>query len=300
MLTLFRRVTLFFVAALLLIGCKKEETVNVHENLYVSGNVAPPYDGVTTMQVRNYVNKMYIDLIGEEPSDTQLDADVAFLETHNLSDSARGVVINNVMTNPLYYDRLWVVTSTEMIEGMGPDELDAEILTYQYISDQLYMSGDTFTGQVIDYEVLKLQQLASAGNDLQAGSIDLNEFYARFIFNLIYDEINMGSENFVISCFENLYFRYPTVDELSSGVTMVDGFPAIVLLTDGNSKEDFIDILTNSSEFYEGVVYANYLALVLREPTSSEMTSGSIDLSNSGDLQALQLSIIKTDEYAGF
>lgn len=285
---------------LLLTGCKKKETVEIHENLYVSGNVAPPYNGVTTIQVSTYVNKIYIDLLGEEPSETQLNADVAFLEANNLSDSARQVVIENVMADAAYYDRLWIITSTEMLEGVSPDELDSEILTYQYISDLLYQQGDTVNAQIVDYLIIQMNNLDNAGTDYASGTIGVNEFYKRFIFNLIYDEINMGSENFAVACFENLFNRYPTVNELSSSVTMVDGFPAILLLQDGSSKEDFIGIVTNTSEFYEGLVSDNYLSLLLREPTSTEMTTEATMFEQSGDLQTLQKNIIKTDEYAGF
>jgi hypothetical protein len=288
------------VCGILFTGCSKDETVEVHENHYISGNIAPPYTGVTTIQVTNYVNKMYIDLLGEEPSTAQLDADVAFLEANSLDEASRLTVIGNIMANPSYFDRLWIVTSTELIEGVSADLLDEEILTYEYISDLFYQQGDTFSAQIIEYELTKLYNLKNADADLAAGTITLNEFYARFIFNLIYDEINMGSENFVAACFQNLYYRYPTTSELTNGVTMVDGFPAVVLLESGNSKEDFISIVSESEEFYEGLVSSNFLSLVLREPTSTEMGTHAVTLSNNGSLQELQQNVIKTDEYAGF
>jgi hypothetical protein len=288
------------VCGLLFTSCSKDETVEVHENHYISGNVAPPYNGVTTIQVTNYVNKMHIDLLGAEPSTAQLDADVAFLESNGLDEASRLTVIGSIMANPSYYDRLWIVTSTELIEGISADLLDEEILTYEYVSDLFYQQGDTLNAQVVDYELTKMYNLRSAADDLGAVTISLNEFYARYIFNLLYDEINMGSENFVVACFQNLYYRYPTSSELANSVTMVDGFPGIVLLESGNSKEDFISIVTGSEEFYEGIVSSNYLSLVLREPTSSEMGSHAVTLSTNGSLQELQQNVIKTDEYAGF
>ena len=57
----------------------------------------------------------------------------------------------------------------------------------------------------------------------------------------IYDEINMGTENFVVSIFQNFFHRYPTAAELYSASNMVDGNQSTIFNTNGSSKKDFIE-----------------------------------------------------------
>ena len=144
------------------------------------------------------------------------------------------------------------------------------------------------------------QDLQEAGRDLYSDSINLNQFYYRLINNSVYDEINMGSENFVKSCFENLLHRFPTTTELDNAIEMVDGNPSALFLTEGNSKGDFINIITATTPFYEGVVIDAYQRFLQREPNSTEILSETDSIESSASLQILHKIILKKEEYAGF
>ena len=281
-------------------SCKKEETVVVHEDLVVTGNNPPPYDGITSVQVANYVNRLYIDLISEPPTEAQLNAHVAALQANDLDAASRTLIVDSLLNTTAYYERYFVQTSSNLLEGISKDLIDEEILTQQFIADFYYQNGDTAFGQIVDYQVALLINLRNADADYQTGAISINQFYSRFIFNGIYDEINMGSENFVVACFENLFKRNPSVNELASGVGMVDAQPSILFLQSGDSKLDFVNIVTTTDEFYLGLVLDTYFTLLLRSPNSEEMSQGSIDLTNTGDLTALQRELLISDEYAGF
>lgn len=282
-----------------LIACKKTEIQEVHETYLIEGNDPPNYNGVTSLQVQNYVGRVYIDLLGEQPAVDVLQEKVTALQNANLSMESREAFISELMEDEEYYVNVYNYTAVQFINGVPRTEIQEQIDVFEFVIQQYYDQGEVQLAQFLEYEVQKLQSLVDADTEWAEGNISLNEFYGRFCYNGIYDEINMGSENMVISCFENLFGRYPTNSELENGVAMVDGISTILLQQNGNSKTDFVHIVTHTSEFYLGRVFEQYQRLLTRSPEPVEEQSGSTLLATEG-LQAFQTSILITDEYAGF
>ena len=293
-------VILWLIVLLTFAGCKKEVIEQVHQNKIVEDNEAPPYNGVSTLEIENYVNKLYIDLIGREPSDNELAADAVMLKANDLDEASRETIIDNLTGKYDYYTSYFESVSGRMLNGIDSAEMYEGLALYQALIQMAYQQGDTLLAFYLEYEYGKFLDLYTATSEYASGSIDINEFYKRFIFNAYYDEINMGSTNFVLSCFENIFFRFPTVAEETQGVAMVDGSSSQVFLQDGNSKTDFIDIVTQVAEFYQGLVIASYRSFLARDPTSYEMDLLMQDLEQTGDLQEMQKYILKSKEYAGF
>lgn len=293
------RLLLLFIVLFSQFSCQKEEITD-HKNLVVPGNTPPPYSGISSILIENYVNKMYIDLIGLKPDETAKNDALDYLKENQLSEAAREKVISDIIDLDEYDIRLFQINSDLMLNGMGYAEIQTVHNDYVGVRDQLYAAGDTFTAQYVDQEVKKLQLVLSSPDDYKNESISLNDYLGRMAFNLIYDEINMGSENFVKACFENYFKRSPTEVELKNGVDMVDGQTKTLLLKSGRNKIDFLDIVTSNAEFYQGRVLDAYRTLLLRDPESQELTTLA-DLYAKGDDYSLVLfEIIKTDEYAGF
>jgi hypothetical protein len=121
----------------------------------------------------------------------------------------------------------------------------------------------------------------------------------RCLDNNFYDEINMGSLNFVLACFQNLLLRNPTEYELEQGTRMVDGFNGVVFLQAGQSKRDFQDLFINSKDYAEGQVKILYNRFLFRLPDSEEMASLAEVYQNENDYKNLIAKILETDEYAG-
>lgn len=290
---------ILFATLPLVLGCKKQ-TITTHENLVISGNSSPSYEGISSTQIDIYVNKLHIDLLGIQATNTEINTYTTYLKNKKLSEFARDSVIDAIMNNSAYYTRLNTTLSGRMIEGINEFQLVSEINTYTFIAASLYSTGDTLNAQLIEYERDKLITLKQADSLYEVGDITVNQFYAAFIDNVIYDEINMGSLNFTIACFENLFFRAPTGLEATNGTDMVDGQSKPLLQSDGNSKQDFIDILTTSDEFYQGLVIENYTTLISRKPNPLETFTGTQLVKTANDLKALKKSILHTDEYAGF
>ena len=80
---------------LLLFSCKKDPII-------ISINDAPYYDEIPTTLVEFYVNRLFIDLIGREPLDEEMENEVAFLRAYDLSMEGRDSLIVKLQTDTNY------------------------------------------------------------------------------------------------------------------------------------------------------------------------------------------------------
>ena len=145
-------------------------------------------------------------------------------------------------------------------------------------------------------KMLKLQEvLPGLGN----GTISNMEMHKRMVNNNFYDEINMGTENFVVSMFQSFMQRYPTLSELENGKLMVNDNNASVFFIPGNGKDDFINIFIESDEYFTGQTNILFNRYLFRDPTSEESVNYSLDYINSQDYKLLQRRILSTNEFIG-
>lgn len=281
-----------------MLGCEKDTIV--HENLIIENNTPPENNNVSTLQLSNYINNVYIDLFGRAPTEGELEADISFLRTNGISTEARGEWIAAMMNNYEYYKNINVLTNQKMLVDVDSITVIYKIELYEYFIELNNLGGDTLTNPFWEYEIYKLQQLLTAPVDLYEGTIGIDSYMARFIYNAFYDEVNMGSLNFVIACFENLYGRAPTDEELDDGIRMVDGASSQLFLIDGSSKEDFIHIATTHPEFFQGQVFEVFTTLLAREPDSYEMFIYTSMMMESNHFNDVKQIILQGEEYAGF
>ncbi len=296
------RLLLYSLFSLIFIfpACIQKEAIFEDEHVLeeVEDNDPPPYNGVTTVQLRSYINKIYIDLLGREPLDNEMASAEADLRQGELSDSSIEDLVSGLLSSSEYYDRFLDIYNAAMLNSTTAGEIALTIDAFQY---QITLTQDPLEQLYFQREIDKLNALLDAPDNYRNGIISVSDLMAIISNNFYYDQINMGTENFVISCFENLFKRYPTDSELESAITMVDGFPAQLLLQDGASKEQFLVIMTSNPEFYQGITIDIYRQLLARDPDSVEMGLGT-EVLDSGqmDYQELQLEVIKTEEYKGF
>lgn len=285
-------------------SCKKGELV--------PDNNAPYYDGVPTVKVQNYVNRLYIDLIGREPLDTEMINDVATLRAENLSMESRDLLITKLQTDTnyiagdssyfvAYYQRLYNLFKFRLLEGASDAEIDVYMgLSLNNIfSDSL--NGDSLGMQRAKLEVAKYQRVKAIPFELRSGVIDIRTAYARLLNNGVYDFINMNSFNFVRASFNDLFGRYPTQNEFDNSFAMVDANESrLVLGQPGQNKGDFINILVNSTEFKEGLIRWAYKTFMARDATTAEVNALMQDFNTTLNFPRMQKEILKTDEYANF
>jgi hypothetical protein len=152
---------------------------------------------------------------------------------------------------------------------------------------------------VLQNEIDRLIEMQNIPADLASDAINTIELHRRCVNNYFYDQLNMGSLNFVVSVFQNFLYRYPTVNELDEGIKMVDGQSAILFLQAGTTKDDFLNIFFNSDDYFEGQVRNLYLRYLFREPSSAEMSIEATQYKQDKDYIKLQKSILSEDEYIG-
>lgn len=303
--TILQLFCVLFVAAFLQ-SCKKDGEI-------IPGNNAPYYDGIPSVVIENYINRLFIDLIGREPLDVEMASELAALKTAELNSSARNVLINKLQTDATfiqgdssykhaYYIRFYELSKARMLEGASDYQIDQQfisILSFGVYADSI--SGDSFSMELGKQKIRLLEDVLAIPYDYRMGSAEIKDVYARLLNNAVYDEINMNTFNFLRASFDDLFFRFPTQSEFDKGYNMVEfDKPEILFGTSGQNKGDYVSIMVNSKEFYEGMIRWLYQTLLAREPSTTEVYNHMITFYQDHDVQKLQRAILITDEYANF
>lgn len=278
--------TLFILAA----GCKK------FEEEIVPGNTAPPDKTISNVTVENYVNKTYISVLGRKPDSTEFAQGVAVLKAANLSQASRSQFLDSVFSEPEYKDHVYDIARAELLNNQDT----AEIAFWLYIfNETLKDTSQKILWDYVQQEIKRLETLRALPADFKSGTIDVIEVHHRCVNNYFYDQINMGTENFVVSMFQNFLSRYPTEAELKAASEMVDGKNMVVFLQAGGSKDDFQSIFFNSDDYFEGQVIALYSRYLFRAPSSVEMSAAAGKYRSTRDYIQLQKDILSSNEYIG-
>ena len=291
--------------ALIFSSCKKDGDV-------IPNNDAPYYESIPRVLIENYVNRTFIDLIGREPLDPEMEHYVDYLKLNALSFDARDSMIVVLMTDTqprpeegsykqAYYQRIYDLSKARFVEGVSDAEIQGEIGILAFALQIDSLNGDLAGASETLRKMMKLQRIIDCRLDYMNDSIGLDSIAARMIDNSIYDFINMNTFNFVNASFDNLYWRYPTEAEFWAGYDMVESNQSQIIFGDsGTNKEEYIDILVRQREFYEGNVIWAYTTLLARTPTTLELSDMMNHFYYDHDFQRVQRKIIKTDDYAGF
>jgi hypothetical protein len=302
----FIQIFLVFLGSALLTACKKDPPV------VMKSNNAPYYDKIPTVIVENYVNRIFIDLIGREPLDVEMDAEVTKLKGALLSIPARESLILKLQTDTAYlpgdssyrfayYNRLYELGKARLLEGASDDYIGQQIgiLKFQALVDSV--NGDSLGLAGSKGVINKMKAVIDIQRQWRYKQIDVNTVYSRLLDNAIYDMINMNSFNFVRASFNDLFARFPIQSEFDAGFFMIESDKAGLLFgVSGKNKGDYIQILTQSNEFYEGMIRWAYITLLARAPSTAEVYNAMLSFRSNKDIELLMRNIIKTDEYANF
>jgi hypothetical protein len=301
----FKLVVILF--AILFASCKKES-----ETVTFTGNTIPPYDEISTLLVENYVNRIFIDLTGREPTDAEMATEVALLESGNLSVETRGSLIDKIMTSTVfiegdsslkhaYYQKFYDDHKGRFLNGASESEMYEMYYLYYFISVQDSMAGNMLAYDLNRAESNKMRVAIESRRDLMSGSIDVKEMCRRMCFNPLYDEINMNTFNYINATFDDLFYRYPTEAEGLAVYDAIDFNGSGQLFgTVINSKSEYLSVMLNNTEFGEGMIRWAYLSLLGREPSTIEIFDVIDNYNLSQNIRYVQKTIMITDEYAGF
>ncbi|NQX91631.1 MAG: hypothetical protein HRT74_05820 [Flavobacteriales bacterium] len=290
---------------LVLSSCKKEEVV-------YSDNDVPAYNEIPTVLVQNYVNRSYIDLLGREPFDEEMTAEVTLLEDASLSTQSRSNMITRLMTSDesagadvtykdVYYNKLYEDMKARFLEGASEGNLAYTYNLYYQLAIADSINGNLTLYVLFNQEAEKVLDVINSQAQLRDSEIEIDEMVRRMLFNAVYDDINMNSFNFINAAFDDLYFRFPTEAEFEASFNIIEyNFPDQLFGTTIQNKPQFVDVMIGNNEFDEGMIQWAYESLLSREATSNEVFELIGNFQDTRDFQRIQRSIMIQDEYAGF
>ena len=295
----------FLVILFCISSCKKDPNI-------ISNNDAPYYGEIPTILLENYVNRMYIDLIGREPLDEEMINDVQYLRDSDVSISSRDSLLYRLQFDTIfvegdssykfaYFHRMYEMVKVRLLEGASNSYISGDLNSWWsgYVSDSINNDLLAANKKLLQYHILN--NVLKSELSYYIGEIEINEMHRRMIYNSVYDKINMNTFNFINASFDNLLFRFPTQYEFNEVYKMIDDNTSqIVLNSSGNNKEDFCHIISNSRGFYEGVIVWTYRSLLARDPSTEEIDYLMQEFYQKHDFQWVQRQIMKTDEYAHF
>lgn len=295
----------FILFILYFVSCKKDKEI-------IADNNAPNYLEIPTILLENYVNRIYIDLIGREPFDDEMIRDVQYLRNSNVSIESRDTLLYKLQFDTTYiegdssykfayFHRSYEMIKVRLLEGASNTYISQDLNNWwnAYISDSL--SNDLINANKKLLQYHRLNNVIASELDYYNSEIEISEIYRRMIYNSVYDKINMNTFNFINAAFDNLLFRYPTQYEFEESYLMIESNTAQVVLNfSGNNKEDFSYIISNCRGFYEGMIIWSYQALLARNPSTQEIDYLMQNFYIHHDYQWVQRQIMKTNEYAHF
>lgn len=269
---------------------------NDGNSVLVEGNIAPPDPTIERVVVEGYVNKLYISLLGREPSTSEFN-DAIDLLGEKLNQQDRTLLVSQIQEDPNYYKNQIDIFRQDYLNGIDTAQIrDDYILPYE---NELENVVNPFFYEEIEKELNSLYLLYNVDIDLILNDIDVMEVHRRMVANPVYDDINMGIENYIVSMSQNFLHRYPTNSELENATLMIDGEQSYCFGGNGDSKSDFNNLFFNHDGYFEGQVVTNYNKLLYRNPNSSEASESAYLYKQNRNFKELQKSILISNEFIG-
>ncbi|NNC96052.1 MAG: hypothetical protein HKN92_10855 [Chitinophagales bacterium] len=289
-----------------LTSCKQDEVL-------IPGNNPPGSNAVSSIIIENYVNKCFIDLLGREPIDDEMVQESSLIKEGGLADSVKLALVQKLQFDSnwvegdssyhiAYNRRLYDISKVRMVEGISDGDLNTSIGIFSFQLESDSLSGDSAGVARWRDEIKELRRVLRLQYQFRSYKISISEVFRRLIDNSVYDEINMNTFNFINATFDNLYYRFPTTDEFDNSWTMIEDNSSVILLgRNGHNRGDYMDIVTSSEEFYEGLIRWQFETLMGREATADEsLTLLKLLLQEGYTFQQLQQYIMIDEDYSNF
>ena len=278
--------TSLILLSLLLASCARDNIVPV-DNL-------PADSTITQIELENYINKTHIALLNRKPTQAELTQSLQQLDVDRYNRSIRDTYVLGIQDLDRSKWAIWQFLSDRILDGIDTTQVRESADIFQYRVDN---SG---TQNEKDYWQWLLDR---TNNNLVAleGWYNQDSTYSSLVGWMvrmpIYDEINMGTENFVVSIYQHFYHRYPTDHELTQASKMVDRQWGLLYGVNGNSKADFLNIFLNQGEFQQGLIINAFESYLNRIPTTIESDKHHHHLNNGWDYLKLQRYLLTSSEF---
>jgi hypothetical protein len=288
-----------------LISCQKELLV-------IDGNRPPSLSNVSEIKIENYVQRIFIDLLGREPLREEMALCVNQLKLDSLSRKSRESIILNLMENDslreaegsykkAYCLNLYNLAKIRCIEGLSDYEIEEELSLARNLMRLDSLTGNWESFYKNQKVVHRYEKLLISQDWLYEDKIAYYQIFNYMVDNGIYDIINMNTFNFVRALFDDLLYRLPTEQEFNRAFQIIENqIPAIVLGRLCRNKEQLIETVIESSEMMEGLLVWSFQVLLKRNPSPQEVTTFLPMLQSDKNIHQLITQILITDEYANF
>ncbi len=296
----------FLFIAFLFVSCTKEEMV-IRNN-----NKPPKYSEVSTIMVENYVNRLFIDVLGREATDTERNQFVLALRKGKLNFNTRDSIVKTLQFDTIfrggdssyrkaYTTRIYNICKSRFLEGAADMDiaqrsgnLGFAILVSQLDGDSIAMFSAINQKKYYD-RVLKSNYWFSRK------SISYNQMCEYMLNNGIYDLINMGSFNFVNATFDDIFGRKPNSEEFNRSFQIIEkNNPQFIFNRVISNKNEFCEGITSASGFYEAEIRWWYFQLIRREINSTLLYPVLAQYLTDKSIENMQRKILISDEYAQF
>lgn len=293
-----RYISLIFIGLILLAGCKPDE-------VYIDGNNVPNYADIPTLRVEQYVNSVFIDMLGRAATDQERGFYVSQLESAGNSIASRKNFVaqlqNANATASEFYFKLYTDLKGRYLNSSTDASVEEEYTTLAYIAHYDSLQGNYLISQLEWIEANKVLAVLSIPENMQNIGLAFNEACRIMMYNSIYDDLNMGTFNFVNAGFDQNFFRFPTQSEFDNVYNSIEVNTSGVFFGQTiSSKQDYLDVLIHSNEFFEGGVRWMYRSYLSRDASDNEVyVLLDVMKEDQGYLEVQQV-IFSSDEYAGF
>ena len=152
---------LFFTIIVLCISsCKKDADI-------ISNNDAPYYGEIPTILLENYVNRIYIDLIGREPLDVEMTNDVQFLRDADVTLESRDALLYKLQFDTTYiegdssykfayFHRVYEMVKVRLLEGVSNAYISQDLGNFwsDYVRDSVNNDLLAANKKLLQYHIL--------------------------------------------------------------------------------------------------------------------------------------------------
>ncbi|HWB62628.1 MAG TPA: hypothetical protein VG603_03885, partial [Chitinophagales bacterium] len=175
-------------------ACKKTDDVTI------KGNVPPPDHTIDSSTMVIYIGKSYINMLGRKPVGNEQNEALAILRANNFSADNRKQFIQSLFSKTEYYPNLYVAANNQYLRNVDSATIAGQLFQFNYLLGQ---PGYASIYSYLHFEINRLDTLQQVVNYMSAGILDYRGMLMRLANNYFYDQINMGTENFVVSTFQN-------------------------------------------------------------------------------------------------
>ncbi|MEL6671471.1 MAG: hypothetical protein AAFR61_04740 [Bacteroidota bacterium] len=281
------------------------------QEVLIPDNTIYPYEEVSTLAIEHFVHRAFIDLQGREPLQSELSRYTQYLRQQALAPAAMQAFLSDLQSQILspdgeafqeaYFRRLYALAKGRLLDGVTEEEIAFKIEQHQRDWEKDSLNRDEVGMAQNEAIVERLLLLRQSWIAFQHDSISVNEFHARVVHNVFFDQINANTVNFIRACYDQLFLRMPTQEEMDRAYPVIEyGKAAYIFDKTVSNKTDFLQALVHSREFYEGQCRWVFRAQIGREAETSEIIPLYEAFEASGDFPALQRSIMLYSDYTRF